>query len=215
MTDGRFLVLEEAKKIGRALAETLAPMWEVVVHDLTHPEHSIVYIGNNLSGRSVGDPATELGLARIGDSDFPDTLTNYANEFADGRAAKSTSIGLRDKSGRYVAAICLNMDVSYLKSVEAYLRRVTEISERSTSRETLGRREQVEDKILRFAAERNRDPRALAADEKRDLVRSLAADGEFEVRGAADRIAAAIGLSRTNLYHYLGGTGSRQASTQT
>lgn len=205
MTDERFLILEEAKKIGRALAETLAPMWEVVVHDLSHPDHSIVYIGNNLSGRAAGEPATELGLARIADSDFPDVLANYPNEFSDGRPAKSTSIGLRDKTGRFVAAICLNMDLSYLKGVEAYLRSVTEIAaDQAGSRETLGKRASVEEKIHRFAAKRNRDPRALASDEKRELIQNLQADGEFDMRGATERIAAAIGISRTNLYYYLG-----------
>jgi predicted transcriptional regulator YheO len=212
MSSERFLVLEEAKKIGRALAETLAPLWEVVVHDLTHPDHSIVFIGNNLSGRAVGDPATELGLARIANSEFPDVLANYANAFADGRPAKSTSIGLRDKSGRFVAAICLNMDVSYLRGVQGYLRSVTEIAENTAaSHETLGKREPVEGKILQFAAMRNRDPRALASDEKRELIQKLQADGEFEVRGAAERIAAAIGISRTNLYYYLSPESRQQA----
>jgi predicted transcriptional regulator YheO len=213
MSDERTLILAEAKKIGRALAETLAPMWEVVVHDLTRPDHSIIFIGNNLSDRAVGDPATELGLARIEDSEFPDVLANYANVFADGRPAKSTSIGLRDKSGKFVAAICLNMDLSYLQGMEVYLRSITEIAGPATREEILGRRVRVEDKILRFAASRNRDPRSLGSEEKRELIQTLEAEGEFQIRGAAERIAAAMGVSRTNLYYYLGnGTSSAQSA---
>ncbi len=68
----------------------------------------------------MGDSATELGLARIVDPEFPEVIANYANRFADGRPAKSTSIGLKDKSGKYIAAICMNIDVSYLQSVSAY-----------------------------------------------------------------------------------------------
>ena len=77
-------------------AATFAPGCEVVVHDLMHPRHAILSIHNNLSGRKVGDPATELGLARISDPQFPQLISNYANQFPDGRQAKSTSIGIRD-----------------------------------------------------------------------------------------------------------------------
>ncbi|WP_373421777.1 PAS domain-containing protein [Burkholderia multivorans] len=38
-----------------------APFTEVVVHDLRTPKQAILAIHNNLSGRAVGDPATELG----------------------------------------------------------------------------------------------------------------------------------------------------------
>ena len=72
-------LLSEAKKIAEGLAKTLTPLCEVVVHDLTNPRHTIVFIANNLSGRKVGDPATELGLARIADPKFPDVIANYTN----------------------------------------------------------------------------------------------------------------------------------------
>jgi predicted transcriptional regulator YheO len=214
MNKERTRLLKEAEKIGRALAETLAPLCEVVVHDLADPDHSVVFIGNNLSGREVGTPATELGLARIADPDFPDVLANYANRFPDGRPAKSTSIGLRDSSGRYVAAICLNLDVSYLQCVSAYIDALTRVTPQAGAvRETLVRREPVETKILDFSAKRNRDPRALDPGEKRTLIRALAADGELEVRGAAERIGAMLGLSRSNVYYYLKGADETVATT--
>jgi len=68
----------EAKKIGAALA-------------------------NDLPGRTVGDPAAEPRLARAAGLNSPYVLANYANCFPDGREAKSTSIGLCDESGKYVA----------------------------------------------------------------------------------------------------------------
>ena len=197
--------MREASRITAALGETFAPLCEVVLHDLTVPEQSIVQIENNLSGRSVGDPATEIGLARIADSGFPDVIANYANKFADGRPVKCTSIGLKDKSGKYVAAICLNVDISYLKSVGAYLHELTRIkSEHAPVDENLGSRSRdVGAKIRAFAAARNRDPRALTSQEKGEILQQLAAAGELERRGAAEKIAAIIGLSRSNIYYYL------------
>ena len=94
-TTEQHLLLEQVQHIARGLGETLAPFCEVVVHDLLHPEHAILAIHNNQSGREVGAPATELGLARIADPEFPQVLANYANRYADGRPVKSTSIGIR------------------------------------------------------------------------------------------------------------------------
>ncbi|GAB7547468.1 hypothetical protein CS8_071580 [Cupriavidus sp. 8B] len=61
-------LLEQLKQVAQGLGETLAPFCEVVVHDLLYPQQAILAIHNNLSGRQVGDPATELGLARIADA---------------------------------------------------------------------------------------------------------------------------------------------------
>lgn len=58
------VLLEQLKQVAQGLGETLAPFCEVVVHGLLYP----LAIHNNLSGRQVGDPATELGLARIADA---------------------------------------------------------------------------------------------------------------------------------------------------
>ena len=199
------LLLREATKIADALAETFAPLCEVVVHDLTNPDHTIIRIGNNLSGRSVGDSATELGLARMGDPTFPDVIANYSNSFRDGRPAKSTSIGLRDKSGNFVAAICLNMDLSYLRSIGGYLEKLTEIKSEPITKENLSGRAHLGlyPKILEFAAARNRDPRSLTTQDKRELIAQLAEEGALNFRGAAEQIGAIIGISRSNVYYYL------------
>jgi len=53
------------------LAVTFAPSCGVVVHYLLDPKHSILAIHNNVSGRTEGDPSTELGLTRIADPGYP------------------------------------------------------------------------------------------------------------------------------------------------
>ena len=42
------------------LAGVCGPGCEIVVHDVTDPEHSLIAIENSLSGRQVGDPLTDL-----------------------------------------------------------------------------------------------------------------------------------------------------------
>ena len=114
-------LLDQVKQIADGLGQTFAPFCEVVVHDLRDPGHAILAIHNNLSGRAVGDPATDLGLARIADEDYPQLLTNYPNQFGDGRRAKSTSVGIKDSSGRYVAALCLNVDLNLFRGIQNVL----------------------------------------------------------------------------------------------
>jgi predicted transcriptional regulator YheO len=204
LSDKQWL-MREASKITSALGEMFSPICEVVLHDLTDPEHAIVQIENNLSGRSVGDSATELGLARIVDPNFPEVLANYANSFSDGRPVKSTSIGLKDKSGKYMAAICLNLDISYLKSVSAHLDELTRIKSAETpvNEHLTKRTADVSARILAFSAKRNRDPRALTSDEKSEILRQLVDEGALERRGAAETIASVLGVSRSNIYYYI------------
>jgi predicted transcriptional regulator YheO len=120
-------LLAELKNIAEGLGKTFAPFCEVVVHDLTHPKNAILAIENNLSGRRVGQPATELGLARIQDPGYPAVITNYANQFADGRKVKSTSVGIRNEDGDYVAAICLNVDLTLFNGFQAAMSQFTAI----------------------------------------------------------------------------------------
>ena len=98
-------LLAQMRQVADGLGQTLAPFCEVVLHDLLDPEHAILAIHNNLSGRGVGAPATELGLARAADPDFAQVIANYPNTFADGRPAKSTSIGIKDSEGRYICLL--------------------------------------------------------------------------------------------------------------
>lgn len=118
-------ILNQLGQIAQGLGETFAPFCEVVVHDLQDPNHAIHAIHNNLSGRRVGDPATELGLARIADAQYPEVIANYANRFPDGRQAKSTSIGIKDSNGQYVAALCMNLDLSLFQSLQSAMGQFT------------------------------------------------------------------------------------------
>ena len=108
-------------QLAKGIASQFGPNCEVVVHDLTESHHSILAIHNNLSGRRVGDPTTELGNQRIADPDFPAVVANYPNRLPDGRATKSTSIGLRDRQGNYVAALCLNIDLTAFQNLQSLL----------------------------------------------------------------------------------------------
>lgn len=199
-------LIREVEKIATAVGRTLPGLCEVVLHDLRNPDHAIRAIENNLSGRQVGDSATELGLARISDPEYPSVIQNYANRFPDGRPVKSTSIGIKNASGDYIAALCLNLDVSVLSPLALTLANLvaTETEHRGEPLEALRNRNSRELRqiVESRAAERAVSPRALPREAKRELVRQLREDGFFDSRDAAQVIADLLGISRATVYNY-------------
>jgi predicted transcriptional regulator YheO len=196
-------LLEQLMQLAQGIGETFAPFCEVVVHDLRHPKHAILAIHNNLSGRNVGDPATKLGLARIADAQYPPLIANYANQFADGRQAKSTSIGIKDSSGAYIAALCMNVDLTLFRGLQNVLGQFDRVGSATAGVvESLdpGGAEAIRCRIDQFAAQRATTPRSLKTDERRALIRELKASGCLDVRRAMETIAQQLGVSRTTVY---------------
>jgi predicted transcriptional regulator YheO len=195
-------LLAQVQQIAEGLAQTFAPFTEVVVHDLRDPSHAVLAVHNNLSGRQVGDPATELGLARIMDPKFAQVIANYPNRFADGRQVKSTSVGIKDSAGRYVAALCMNVDLTLFHGFQSALSKFTAIDSATPVKESLdpagaeGIRARIDDFAARLAA----TPRSLKSEDRRQLMRELKAAGLLEVRRAMDTIAAHLGVSRATVY---------------
>ncbi|MGW7079854.1 helix-turn-helix transcriptional regulator [Streptomyces sp. NPDC054866] len=199
-------LVREAERIAIAIGRMFPGLCEVVLHDLRRPDSAIRAIENNLSGRQVGDSATELGLRRIADPEYPSVIQNYSNQFPDGRPAKSTSIGIKNADGRYVAALCLNLDVSTLSPLALTLANLvaTDVDHRGEALETLRDRtgRELRSLIDSFAAERSSSPRGLNRDQKRELVQQLHREGFFETRSSAQLIADQLGVSRATVYNY-------------
>ena len=201
-TPDQAVLLSQIEQVAQGLAATFAPFCEVVVHDLLDPRHAILAIHNNLSGRGVGDPTTELGLARIADPGYPQVIANYANQFADGRQAKSTSVGIKDASGHYVAALCLNVDLTLFRSLQSVVGQFTSTDGDTGLSESLdpAGAEAIRQRIDQFAARLSTAPRALKAAERRALMRELKDSGCMEVRRAMEVVAQHLGVSRATVY---------------
>lgn len=196
-------LLAQLDLIAQGLSETFAPFCEVVVHVLTHPQQAILSIHNNLSGREVGQPATEMGLARIASAEFPAVVANYANQFADGRAVKSTSIGIKGDNCEYVAALCLNVDMTLFRGMQSALARFT-ATESATVVEHLepGGAAAIRQRIDAFAAARATTARALSAADRKTVIRQLRKEGLLDLRKSMEMVAQHLGISRATAYLY-------------
>ena len=194
-------LISQMEQIAEGLSQTFSPFCEVVLHDLRDPDHAILAIHNNLSGRDVGDPATELGLARIADPAYPQIIANYPNQFKDGRQVKSTSIGIKDASGQYVAALCMNIDLSLFRGLQGMLDQFGGFSV-DRQQETLESNgaDTIRARIDQFAARLATTPRALTAADRRILLPELKEAGLLEIRKAMETVASHLGVSRATVY---------------
>ena len=96
-------------------------------------------------------------------------------------------------SGEYVAAICLNMDISMLAAAAASVQQLVNVPNHAPApvRETLSNRrlDDIAPLIADFAAQRNTTPQGLSLAQRRDAIRLIEARGLLDLRHAHAEVA--------------------------
>jgi len=113
------------------IADLLGPNAEVLLHDVSHAESSIIMIRNgNVTGRMVGAPLTDLRFYILRESDHRiETLGVYESRTDTGKLLRCNAVNLRDMRGKIEAILCINIDVTgeaELPVVEAEQSPITE-----------------------------------------------------------------------------------------
>lgn len=106
--------LENYKRIVRLIGDSFPDCGiEILLHNLSNPSKALCLIKNNVTGRNVEAPATNLVMdLKRRDSNKEDKL-NYELNIGD-RKFKCTTIPIyKDKMG-IVGAICINVDYNYI-----------------------------------------------------------------------------------------------------
>ncbi len=196
------------------LAEMLGKMFpnmlEVIMHDFSDLDHSIIFMMNGqLSGRKVGDGATELGLRRLlGGEDIPDMLVNYRNRNSQGNYFKSASLAIRDDKGDMIGAFCLNFDLSLFDHFRHFLTTFTQCEEHvlggaeeltaATSLE-----EEIDHHIQTYLSQHHLHLTQLTYSDKQKIVAYLDQKRCFRQKGAMIAVAKALRLTRQSIYNYV------------
>lgn len=107
--------LENYKRIVRLVGESFPDLGiEILRHDLSNPAKSLCAIENNVTGRKIESGATNLVLdLKTRKLQSQDKL-NYELNIGS-RKFKCTTIPIFRKEYGLVGAICINVDVNYLK----------------------------------------------------------------------------------------------------
>lgn len=115
-----------------AMAGTLSANQEVVLHNLTTPEHSIIKIINgHVSGRGNGDhllagPEKDTGFALLlqkTNNNKPRTISDYKTVTASGKTLNSASTIYYSEEGYPLIAFCINVDPRLLSKYARALTR--------------------------------------------------------------------------------------------
>jgi predicted transcriptional regulator YheO len=198
--------IQMADMLGQMFANTL----EVVIHDFNDLDHSIIHIVNgHISGRTIGDGASELGIRRmLSQEAIPDLLVNYANISPRGQKLKSASLAIRDDRGQMIGAFCLNFDLSQFERIHNFLTffMQSETHELVGSQElTISgtNKEELCKEIENYLLRQGLYGQPLTYKDKQTVVEHLLRQGAFAKRGAISHIAEALQLTRQCIYNYL------------
>lgn len=204
-------ILKSFTYVIKGLAKILGPDYEIVLHDISNPEKSIIAIENgHITGRDIGGPLTDLGLYLLNSSKFKDTnyLANYLTE-VNGKKLRSTTIFIRDENKNIIGFLCINYDMAnaeILKNMVEHLTSVEKI-DIPLSQKTEKFPKRIDDLLIeeiKNARKMLGKPLQLATKEERlRLIKILESNGFFMLKGSVEILANEMRLSKFTIYSYL------------
>ena len=225
----RETILNALRPLTELLSTVVGPNVEVVLHDLTKPEASIVAIANGyISRRSVGDsilsgPRQDKGFASAKlkltarGQPFHSIIDDYNTVTAAGQHLHSTTALYRDSEGEPFAALCINVDLTIVEMTHAWLGRMLNPKREQQTPRQPNESPQVDvliEEIISDAVAKFGKPVPLMnKEEKIHAVEVMLERGLFMVRGGVERAATALHVTRFTVYNYLEALRSHNEAT--
>ena len=192
--------------IANMIAKTFGRQCEVVIHDLSIPQNSVVYtLNNHVTGRQIGQSFEHLVKEVLLSKNFDgDCTANYMTVIKDGREIKSSTTLLRDSGGKPIGALCINVDVKPLKDAMSFLGDLLNAEQAKPEADVepfSNVMEIVDDLIDKIIDQDNVDN--LKRKDKLDLIQFMDDKGVFLIKGAIDKVAERLNISKVTVYSYL------------
>lgn len=208
------------------IGRSLPPNSEVVLHDLSLLPNSIVAVHGDVTGRSVGDPATDLLLEHLMRG-ADGHMVDYETKLPDGRRLRSSTMIVKDVAGTPAAALCINTDISAWETVRRIAESMVgdtlsafsvEVSKPDTERTAPRSRRDpktsteafvhdVEELasilIERAIADIGLPVELMRKEHKVRVVEHLRERGMFLLKDAVEMVATALSVTRFTIYNYL------------
>lgn len=189
--------------IVKAIAAAFGSNCEVVLHDLSDPEHSIVCIENgHVTGRTVGGPVTDLGLEMIRQGKG-NTPIVYRSRAHDGRELRSCSVVLRSRDGDLLGSLCINYDITQMQMAYHALAGLVEMPDQLQENYVSGVSELLNVMIAEAVRAVGKPVSLMQKDDKLRVVQLLEEKDAFRIKRAAETAARVLNVSRVTIYNYL------------
>lgn len=203
-------IIPVANFLGAVLGENT----EVIVHDLTNYQHSVVHIINgHISNRKIGDSATDFILEFImkeskGDKQF---ICNYNSKTAEGKFLYSSTYFIRDETNKIVGALGLNSDYNEVKKSLSFLTSLLpnyvddKVLALNNIKENFNTNSELisENKIDTIISQFNVVPKRMTIEEKTEIFIALNDCGIFNIRGSVQEVASKLFMSEPSVYRYI------------
>jgi predicted transcriptional regulator YheO len=202
------------------IAEIIGKNCEVVLHDISKPDNSIVEIANgHISGRKVNGPITDLALKILKDKNYVENsyICNYESIGKGNKTFRSSSYFIKDDQNEIIGMICVNVDLTDLLKARSVLDDAVMIANLNNHGEqpkpalNLHVKESFEDNIEDLLlslikgvlSESDIEPGRMSPNEKMDIVRKLNDKGVFLLKGGVSEVARHLDASEATIYRYL------------
>jgi len=199
--------LEMLKQMADGIAAQFGDKCEVVIHDVSNMDHSIVYIVNgHVSGRKVGDGGSRVVIEQAIQSDAqPKDELCYLTRTPDGKILKSSSIYIRNSRGAVTAVFSINYDVSGLMMLQREINQaLTPRDKKQAEPEKIINVNDVLDGLIEQSVALVGKPVAMMnKEDKMRAIRFLNQSGAFLVTKSGDKVAKYFGISKYTLYSYI------------
>ena len=198
-----------------AIVDLLGPGCEVVLHDMSDPDASIIAIEGDVTGRNIGAPLTDSGLTSLR-SPESGRVYSYTTVAEGGRVIKSSSVFLSDEKGTIFGGLCINLDITPFLTFDRHLQGLLRPTDDDVPAQTFGSDVgEVLDQMLDDAIAATGIPISLMqrADRLR-VVRTLEEKGAFLLRRAMPLVAERLGVSRHTIYSDLAEIGESRGEEQ-
>lgn len=208
------LLMDTLRQIAHGIAVHFGNDCEIVIHDLNAStlESSIVFIENgHVSNRKLGDGPSHVVLEAVKqDPGRLDDKLAYLTRTHDGRILKSSTMYIRDESGKVAAILAVNYDITSLLAIESAIGSITstaEADEAASHSEPANIPLNVNDLLDELIAQSIRlvgKPVAMMTKEdKIQAIRFLNDSGAFLITKSGDKVSNTFGISKFTLYSYM------------
>lgn len=210
-------IIQALIPVVKGLATALGPDYELLLHDVSTPEESVVAIENGqlsgrsqVTGRSLGSPMTDFALQVCHQEEYKgkDFICNYVNTTKAGKKIRNNCIMIRDNGGKLVGILCVNYDMTNAEIIKNMVNFLTasgtHVSEESPKESFPKMIDELIGDGIHLAEEALGKPLHLASKaEKVEVVFRLEKDGFFRLDGAIETLAQAMGNTKFTIYAYL------------
>ena len=198
------VVLGLLTEIGEALTAMLGEWCEVVVHDVSDLEHSIVSISGDVTGRKVGGHMPDLGLSLLRSGQTKPVI-NYTNYTDNGRRLKSSAIFIHAENGEPVGTLCINLDITPALLFERYLHTLASEGRDPNVTELLSEDlgQMVETMIAECAYQVGKPVSVMTKSDRVKVVELLDERGAFQLKKSVPLVARRLAVTQKTIYNYL------------